>query len=415
MIPCLRKWQPVDREELALRNRAMTEAFHTIPFKHKVRRRLLRMIADIPFAPIPRPANERILLIRPDHVGDMLLATPAFYALRAARPRSELHALVGPWSAEVLANYGELDRVLTLPFPGFSRKPSENLGSPYQQAVTASRLLRRIGYTSAVIMRPDHWWGAMLVHLAGIPIIIGYEHPDVLPFLTDKLPFDSDHKEHAVVMNLRLVERWTGRLPLERARYRFPVEQADRAYIDGYLEEWGIKPESPLICIHPGSGTWVKRWDDERWAQVADTLAEQLNAEVVFTGGDHERPLVSRIAELMRNRACLMAGDTRIGQMAALYARAKVVLGPDSGPLHLAAAVGTPTVTLFGPADPVEFGTWGAAHKHIILTTDIPCRPCGILDWGTDDPSNHPCVRDITVGRVLEAARRAAHHAPMVQ
>lgn len=399
----------MDRDLLAQRNTAMAEAFHTTPFKHKVRRRLLQAVANTRFTPIPSPPLhvERILLIRPDHLGDMLLTTPTFYALRSARPNAELHVLAGQWSADVLANYSQVDQVLTLPFPGFKRQTDDNADAPYRLAVTASRSLRRVGYTSAVILRPDHWWGAMLAHLAGIPIIVGYDLPDVAPFLTDKIAFT---KTHAVMQSLRLVEYWTGRVSSERAVYRFPVFDADRAYIDGYLTEWGLSRDTPLICIHPGSGTWVKRWDETRWAQVADTLAEQLNAVVIFTGGDHESALVTRIAGLMQRRAVLIAGDTQVGQMAALYQRAKVVLGPDSGPLHLAAAVGTPTVALFGPADTVEFGTWGAPEKHFVLTTDIACRPCGILDWGVDDPENHPCVREITVGRVLDAARRAVNY-----
>lgn len=106
-----------------------------------------------------------------------------------------------------------------------------------------------------------------------------------------------------------------------------------------------------------------------------------------------------------------MVGDTRVGQLAALFSRARVVLGPDSGPLHLAAAVGAPTVALFGPADPVEFRPWGQSDKHYVLTSDIGCRPCRVLDWGDDDPANHPCVQDITLARVLDAARRAAKSA----
>ena len=112
---------------------------------------------------------------------------------------------------------------------------------------------------------------------------------------------------------------------------------------------------------------------------------------------------------LMKQPAIMMAGDTNVGQLAALFQRAKVVLGPDSGPLHLAAAVQTPTVTLFGPADPIEFGPWGSPQKHIVLTSDIKCRPCRIIDWTGDDLSMHPCVREITVARVLEAARRVAN------
>lgn len=395
----------MDRKALVARNRAMAEAYHRIPFKHRLRRVMLRSLGVIPFMPVNTEGTPRILVIRPDHLGDMLLTTPAIHALKAAQPLAEIHALVGPWSAGALANYPEIDVALTLAFPGFTRNPKDSIGSPYQTAISASRMLRKIGYESAVIFRPDHWWGAMLAHLAGIRQIIGYDLPDVAPFLTDPVAYKD---EHVVRQNMRLVEYWTG--SGTQAQFRFPVDAVDKGFVQGYLEAWDITPDTDLICIHPGSGTWVKRWDDSRWAVVADTLADQLNAQIVITGSDHEFQLAKAMADEMTHKPCIMTGDTQIGQLAALYARSRVVLGPDSGPLHLAAAVGTPTVTLFGPARVQEFGPWGPPEKHIALTSDIGCIGCGILDWEGDAAENHPCMQDITVGRVLEAARLVAHY-----
>jgi lipopolysaccharide heptosyltransferase II len=397
----------LDREALVLRNRMMAEAFHSTPFKHQIRRLMLATAALAPVS-TSKPSNtERILMIRPDHLGDVLLTTPAIAALRASRPNAEIHILVGPWSADVIANYGEVDLALTLAFPGFSRTPKASWRSPYELAFNSSRHLRRIGYSSAIIMRPDHWWGAMVAKLAGIPERIGYDMIEVSPFLTHAI--EHQH-EHVVIQNLRLVENWTGSVRPDDAVYQFPVHRFDQVYVDGYLEEWDIRPEQPIICIHPGTGTWVKHWQEDKWARVADTLAEQLNAKIVFTGGDHELPLVQRITQQMNQPACIIAGDTRVGQLAALFKRARVVLGPDSGPLHLAAAVDTATVALYGPADPVEFGPWGNPQKHFVLATEIGCRPCRVLDWGSDHPDMHPCVREIPITRVLEAARRAAQY-----
>lgn len=395
-----------DRDQLALRNRLMAEAFHKLSTRHQVRRVMLRAVAALP--PLPnqvfRSQNvERILLIRPDHIGDVLLTMPAVHALRQARPDAELHALVGPWAADVVASYPDVELTLTLAFPGFRREPKAGWRAPYQFALVSARQLRIIGYSSAIIFRPDHWWGALLAQLAGIPQRAGCDLPDVAPFLTHKVPYQRDH---AVQQNLRLVADWTGQVPAEQIVYRFPVDNVDRAYVDGYLEEWGISPKRTIICIHPGSGAPLKNWTDEKWAKTADALAGQYNATVVLTGGDHEMNLARSVAALMKERACIAVGDTRIRQLAALFARARLVLGPDSGPLHLAAAVGTPTVALFGPADPQEFGTWGDPRHHAVLTTPIACRPCRVLDWHGDSPDNHPCVRDITVGAVLEAAKR---------
>ncbi|MBZ0292587.1 MAG: lipopolysaccharide heptosyltransferase II [Anaerolineae bacterium] len=393
----------MDREALVVRNRTMAQAYHATPLKHQIRRLMLRLIASVPILPLKAKSFNRILLIRPDHLGDVLLTTPAIQKLRQALPNTEIHALVGPWSATVLASYPEIDVVLTLPFPGFSRHPKDSWRSPYEIAWHTARNLRRIGYDSAIIFRPDHWWGAMVTYLAGIPQRIGYNVRNTAPFLNEKVPHQH---EHAVTQNLRLVERWTGHIDSTKIPLRFPIDPADSAYIDGYLKEWGIDPQTQPICLHPGSGTWVKQWTDEKWAAVADTLSDQLNAPVIFTGGDHELHMVKRITEKMKNGYCVIAGETHVGQLGALFARAKVVLGPDSGPLHLASAVGTPTVALFGPADPTEFGTWGPKDRHMIVASPIGCRPCRILDWADDNPDYHPCMRDITVAQVLEAARR---------
>lgn len=381
----------------------MAQAFHSTPLKHRLRRAILHVAANVPVLPARKTNHRRILFIRPDHLGDVLLTSPAIRALKAARPDMEIHMLVGPWSADVMAAYPEVDQVLTLAFPGFSRTPKENWRTPYQAALNAARHLRRIGYGSVVILRPDHWWGGLVAKLAGIPERIGYDLPDIAPYLTQAVDLQG---KHVVEQNLRLVEQWTGNIENKRIRYDFPVDPVDAAHVKGYLQEKGISPEQPLFCIHPGSGTWVKQWPEDKWAEAADTLVEQIGAQVVFTGGAHEAPLIRRIAAHMKQPAIITVGDTAVGTLAALFQRAKVVLGPDSGPLHLAVAVGTATVTLFGPADPQEFGPWGDAQKHLVLTSDIGCRPCRVLDWRDDDPAYHPCLREISVGRVLDAARR---------
>src|SRR5690606_33104094 len=110
-----------DRQALVERNRKLAEAFHKISFKHRIRRAALYDLGRLPVPARKHVDRERFLLIRPDHLGDVLLTTPAIRALRAARPDAEFHALVGTWSADVLSRFDEIDAVLTLPFPGFSR------------------------------------------------------------------------------------------------------------------------------------------------------------------------------------------------------------------------------------------------------------------------------------------------------
>lgn len=387
------------------RNRAMADAMHRMPFKHAVRRAGLRAASVIPIQPLSPSPRPRILLIRPDHLGDVLLSTPAMRLLRKVRPAAELHALVGPWSADVLETCEALDQVLTLPFPGFSRAPNPNLRSPYVLAYETSRKLRLLRYHAAIILRPDHWWGALVAFLAGIPVRVGYALTDVEPFLTHSVVLKH---EHAVLQNARLVAQLTGQ-PLTEAGldFRYSVTETERAWVHGYLGELDVPASDRVIVLHAGAGTAIKQWDPERWAIVADRLARQAQARVILTGSEAEIPLARAIHGRMTESSFVMAGDTNIRTLAALLERAVLALGPDSGPLHLAAAVGTPTVALFGPADPNEFRPWGPADRHLVLTSDIGCRPCRILDWTGDSPSNHPCVREITHERVVEAAHRA--------
>ncbi|MCC7447829.1 MAG: glycosyltransferase family 9 protein [Anaerolineae bacterium] len=397
----------MDRTRLAQRNRQLAAFQHRLTWREKFRRALLQAYASLPSPLLQKPKRGTILLIRPDHLGDVLLTTPTIQALRQSSrlPKdAQLVGLVGPWSSEALAAYPELDLVLTLPFPGFTRKPKESYLAPYMQAFQWARKVRQLRAEAAIILRPDHWWGAMLAYLAGVPRRIGYDLPDVRPFLTHALPHQPDH---TVMQSLRLVEWWTGPINRRDVRLSFPVADADRQYINTLLAASGVPALRPIVIIHPGAGTPLKRWLPEHWAQVADRLADRLDATVVFTGSDREHTQIWQVMNKMRHRGLSLAGDTNVPQLAALFARAVVALGPDSGPLHLAVASGTPTVHLFGPADPAEFGPFGDPTRQIVLTSDIGCRPCRIIDWPGDDPANHPCIRDIKPQQVIEAALQA--------
>lgn len=395
----------LDKQLLAIRNREAAAAMHSESLKEKIRRLLLVDFAQLPISQLTGTHN-RILVIRPDHLGDVLLTVPAFRALRRQHPNAEIHALVGPWSAEVLAPVNEVDLVLTVPFPGFTRDGKSSLIKPYVLAHTTARKLRRIGYDSVYILRRDHWWGALVAHLAGIPNRVGYDLPDSNLFLNRKVAYQRDH---AVRENLRLISADAAANPPSQINY--PVFEDARIAIHDLFHENRINRQNPFFVLHVGSGSPIKNWDDEKWAKVADAIADGLGGTAILTGSPAERATAERIASHMKNPAAILAGATDLPGLAALLSEAKLTLGSDSGPLHLAAAVGTPTVALFGPADPAEFSPWGNPERQRVLTSDIACRPCRILDWSGDDLSFHPCVRDITPMQVIDAAWRAMNAA----
>lgn len=399
-----------DREALAVRNSTLAESLHRPSFSQQVRHQWLRLLANS-YVPSSRKArnSRRVLVIRPDHIGDALLATPAIRLLKQIRPQDEVHVLAGPWSASVFENVREVDLVLTVPFPGFDRRnTSDNIRHPYQFALRTANQIRKIGYQHALILRHDHWWGAWLAQLSGIPYRLGYDNHDTALFLTHPIPFKHGH---AIEQNLRLVEHFLEQDLSDQIDYRYETHLTDHAFMRGYLAEWDVQNHHDTFCLHTGAGTPTKQWEPAKWAIVADILSEQLGARAIFTGSDSELGMIRGIVEHMKTRPILVAGDTSLGQLAALYERSKIVLGSDSGPMHISAAVGTPTVTLFGPADPIEFRPWGNPNRHMILQSNLGCLPCRILDWADDSLEFHPCVREIEINDVLSAARHVVSYA----
>ncbi len=349
----------------------------------------------------------RILVIRPDHLGDLLFTTPALRTLRQRYPDAHITALVGPWGAGVLSNNSQLDEIISLPFPGFSRQRKASLWRPYRLLFSWARQLRG-RYDLAFVLRFDHWWGALLAFLARVPRRVGYAMPECEPFLSDPVPYVADR--HEVAQNLSLVQ-WDMEgiqpPPLQNgpSRKDHPLE----FNVPEQASAWArrVLPTASAIAIHPGAGAAIKLWQVERWAAVGDALAEEMGAKVLLTGAQAERALCLEIAAQMKHSAQVLAGETTLDQLAALLSRCRLVLGPDSGPLHLAVAMGTPTVHLYGPVDPTSFGPWGLPDRHAVLTSAWPCIPCNRLDYSDSELAHHPCVREIPVEAVLAAARRA--------
>nr|MBC7244594.1 lipopolysaccharide heptosyltransferase II [Chloroflexota bacterium] len=350
----------------------------------------------------------RILLIRPDHIGDLLFATPALRVLRKAFPDAYLACMAGPWAKAVVEKNPHVDEVIVCTFPGFTRQPKGALFIPYQVAWKWATELRAKRFDIAIVLRFDHWWGALLAYLAGIPYRLGYAIAECEPFLTMAIPYES--QRHEVQQNLALVEQaihvYSREVPQDPLNLEVVVTEQDQEDITRYLAEHGVTTEEKIIAIHPGAGAAVKEWRSEAFAQVADAIIERWQAKVVLTGGRDDLDLAWSIYAQMLNEPIVAAGDTTLGQLAALYQRSRLVIGPDCGPLHLAVAVGTPTVHLYGPVDARKFGPWGQPEKHLVLTSSYACIPCNRLDYSAKELPDHPCVRAITPQTVLDAVQK---------
>jgi heptosyltransferase-2/heptosyltransferase-3 len=150
----------------------------------------------------------------------------------------------------------------------------------------------------------------------------------------------------------------------------------------------------------------VKQWPVEYWAHVAEALHDVRGARIVLTGGPGEQALTAAIAARLPFPVLDLAGQTSFGQLAAVYAGCKVVLGSDSGPLHLAVAAGAKTVHLYGPVPAAKFGPWGDTARNVVLESPFACVPCDRLDWRTEALPLHGCMAAIRPQQVVDAALR---------
>jgi heptosyltransferase-2/heptosyltransferase-3 len=283
---------------------------------------------------------------------------------------------------------------------------------PYATLIRYALLLRAGHYDLAIIGRDDHWWGAALALLAGVPCRIGYAVPECRPFLTTALPWNP--RDHVTAQGLALVaaigERELdpselhppSRIPHPQFSARFDPSQDDIKWADAWIAAQGLAG-APLVVLHPGTGGPAKLWFAERWAAVADALQAQ-GVRLVLTGGPDELALVAEVAAHTQSAALVLVGQTSVGQLAALMRRATLVLGVDSGPLHLAAAQGVPTLHLYGPGDAGRFGPWGEPARHVVLRADLWCSPCGEFAACPRGLARPECMERISAARVAERA-----------
>ena len=342
---------------------------------------------------------KRILVIKLDHVGDVLLATPAFDNLRQAYPNAELHALAGKWSRVILENQPAVDEVIEYNSPFFCR-PGEQ-PTRLLEAVQLYRRLHREKYELVVELRGD-WRIVCFALLRVAPKQIGRAALQV----ANKLGFSRFSGTHETTRNLDVLNR--AGIPTPVQTPTFPVTAEDKRWAADFLAARGVhaawrgtgpRPtKGPLVAIHPGSPVVLKRWRPERYAKLADWLVAQKRAKIIFVGVDAEMPIIAEIQALMREKSFNIAGKTSLTQLASILQLCQLFIGNDSGPMHLAAAVGIPTIGLYGPGDPGRFGPVGAQCQTLRQKPD--CPPC----LGTTCRfGGEGCMSEIQVADVIQA------------
>ncbi|HVX30601.1 MAG TPA: glycosyltransferase family 9 protein [Nitrolancea sp.] len=349
------------------------------------------------------PDTRQVVLIRPDHLGDLLFVRPALKRFREQMPGWRITLMIGPWSRAIVARDTNVDEIITFPFPGFTRAHAGDPTEPYRLLFEAARLIRERRPAAVVVLRDDHWWGALAARQSGAPIVAGSDLPVMQQLVTDHASVD---RLHAVARNCAVLDAAARRLgravelpPVDAAHAPliWEIDDQDRQRASRLLAEHAV--DRRFVVIHPGSGARVKLWPAERWARVAERIVDAGYA-VVLTGSNSERPLLRRIDALARCPLPTLGGETTIRELAAVFEQSIAVLGVDSGPLHLAVATGRPTIHLYGPSDTVTYGPWGDPSRQRVIRVAMTCPACGNLDPGR--PEGSGCMLAIGESTVFE-------------
>lgn len=332
---------------------------------------------------------DKLLIRAVNWIGDAVMTTPAIGAIRESFPRAEITLLANPLVTQLFSPHQWVDRVITFDRSGAHK----GIAGRFRLAAQ----LRKQAFDAAIIL-PNSFDSALIPWLAGIPVRLGKASDGRGFMLTGRYrPDDRQPVVHEVEYYLDLVRHFgvTGEVRVPCLTVT-PAEGQDAAL---RLTEQGITADDFVIGINPGAAFGsAKRWYPERFAEVAGRLAAAWNAKVVIFGGPGETDIAAGIEQQLAGPCCNLAGKTNLRELMALIRRCNFLVTNDSGPMHIAAAMGVPLVAIFGSTDHVTTSPY--TDKALIVRKEVECAPCKLRECPTD----HRCMAAVSADDVVQAA-----------
>ncbi|MDJ0522758.1 MAG: lipopolysaccharide heptosyltransferase II [Planctomycetota bacterium] len=350
-------------------------------------KRVARRTKHLQLPDVP-DGQKRILVRLPNWLGDVVMAAPSVAAIHAVRPQAEI-------VAQVVAPFLPLAGML----PGVARAIPANRDRSSSERKASAETLRALEADCAVIF-PRSYRASIAPKRAGIPVRVGYGGPGRKRAYTHPVkgwkPYRREHRSRW----FGLLARAFGTQPAAPATIDVPPQL--RASADGLLRGLGREPSRPLVVFEPGASYGpAKCWAPERFGALAKRLLA-LGVDVATVGTDATKPVERIVAREAGPGLLRTAGATPdLGVLMGLLADANLVVSNDTGPMHLAAIVGTPVLALFGATDPVVSSPIGQGVRELIYDPE-PCSPCFLRECAVP---GHPCLGKVGVGRVFRQAR----------
>ncbi|WP_116355747.1 glycosyltransferase family 9 protein [Cupriavidus taiwanensis] len=349
-----------------------------------------------------------VLCVRLDNMGDVLMSTPAMQALAESLPGRRLTLLTSHSAAALAPHLPMVSRVLAwdAPWAKHAEAQAAPAPAPGPEIAACARWLARFRFDAAVIFTvysQSPLPAAMLCALAGIPLRLACCRENPYTLLSDWVPDTEPDTQrgqrprHEAQRQLDLVARVGA--AAHDTHLRFRVLAADRAAVAARLAAIRGGRSGPVVVVHPGASAPSRRWPPARFAQVAHALAVKAGAHVVVTGDAAEHDIVRAVcAAAGHARVVPLAGALCLGEMGALLEAADLLVSNNTGPVHLAAALGTPVVDLYALTNP-QHTPWQVPHRT--LFADVPCRYCykSMCPQG-----HHRCLEDVPAAHAVQAA-----------
>jgi heptosyltransferase-3 len=341
----------------------------------------------------------RVLVVKLRNLGDVLLAAPVVSVLKAHGPHLEVDALVYADTADMLRGHPGLTQLHEVD------RNWKRLGAVQHMRHEAQMLSRlRERRYDLLVHLTEHVRGIWLARLLRPEFSVA---PDLRPAryyrksFTHRYPVIGGNRRHTVEINLDALRR-LGIYPTGSERgLSYAVDASAHAVVEKALAQHDLAPHS-FVLVHPGSRWFFKCWPPDRIAAMCNALARAGAPVALVSGPDViEKQLLSEVTRRLDVSLPTFAGTFSLKELGALIARARVFVGMDSAPMHIAAAVGTPTVALFGPSGDIEWGPWQVPHR--IVKSAHTCRPCGRDGCGGGKRSE--CLEIITPQQVLDAIK----------
>jgi len=320
---------------------------------------------------------QKILIIEEEPIGDVIMSTSIFPALRQRFPSAYIAVMVGSWAKDILSNNPYINELITHDCPwAFSDLIISWKGflSHLKYLLYYPQVLKKLkskNFNLGIDLRGDFRNILLFIFLPKIKYSLSYSRTGGDYLLTKAVPFESS--QHEVEKNFTLLT-YLGIKTEDKKIRIYPSEEKDKMRVKAKLREHGVKRNDFITVIHPGAGRRVRLWPPERYAQISDFIRVKFQSRVILTGSQKDLPLVQKVADYTKEEIINLCGKLSLLELGALLKRVNLLICPDTSVMHLASAFNTSMIVLFGPRSPNE--TKPYLENSYIIWKKFPCCPC---------------------------------------